>query len=131
VNQADAAVFRVQDAEKVRVVQLYARTGLAEHGQPFTFLVSTIAPGASNALHKHSCDEIMFLSSGAGMARVGDRSEQVGRNSLVHAPRETWHQLFNTSDEPMTLQCLFVPPLPEEELAVILGQARSGAEGGE
>jgi mannose-6-phosphate isomerase-like protein (cupin superfamily) len=128
-READAPIFLVQEGEKVRTVRTYAGEGLAGGGWPFSFLISTIAPHASNSLHKHSCDEVMFIKSGSGTATVGDQREPVGTHSLIYAPAGSWHQVFNESDEPMNLLCFFIPPLPERELAVILGSGKPADEG--
>lgn len=104
-------------------MRLYTERGLFSDNVNYTFLVAYIAPYGSNNLHKHTVDEMMYVESGHGSARISDDTAAIDPGSLIHAPAEMLHQIFNDSPETMKLVCVFDPALPKEELDVLLGNS--------
>lgn len=112
-----------------RSVRLYTERGLYSDNVNYTFLVAYIAPYGSNNLHKHTVDEMMYVESGHGSARISDDTGTIDAGSLIHAPAEMLHQIFNDSPETMKLMCIFDPALPKEELDVLLGKSEGAQQG--
>lgn len=76
-----------------------------------TLLFSIISPWNSTGPHTHSSDEIMYVASGRGEARVRDEKKELCKDFIIFAPRLVEHELKNTGDETLKLICIYVPPL--------------------
>lgn len=121
-READREAIHIPDETGGRSVRLYTERGLYSDNVNYTFLVAYIAPYGSNNRHEHTVDEIMYVESGHGSAEIGGDTGTIDRGSLIHAPAEILHQVFNDSPETMKLVCLFDPALPKEELDVLIGR---------
>jgi len=76
-----------------------------------TVLLSLISPGNGTGSHTHSSDEIMYIVSGRGMARVRNETSTIREGILLFAPRDVEHEVRNTGDETIKVFCVYVPPL--------------------
>jgi mannose-6-phosphate isomerase-like protein (cupin superfamily) len=65
--------------------------------------MQTMAPGTATPVHRHDCEEVILVLSGAGACTVGDRTFAFGANSTLILEPNVVHQLVNTSDEEMKL----------------------------
>lgn len=64
--------------------------------------LSTMAPGASSALHEHDAEQAYFILSGRAVVTIGGHSEEVGENSAVVFPRDVPHSIANPFGHPVT-----------------------------
>ncbi len=78
----------------------------------FTLLYSTLAPnGGCTDFHKHdSSGELMVFTSGSGKTWLDGVEYELKPGVAVYAPPGVEHKTMNTSDEPMLIVCVFVPP---------------------
>jgi quercetin dioxygenase-like cupin family protein len=65
--------------------------------------VQSIAPGASTPVHRHDCEEVIVVLTGAGRCTVEGRTEPFSAGSTLNIPRNAVHDLANTSAEEMHL----------------------------
>lgn len=66
------------------------------------FDISSYEPGAYVELHRHrEAEEIFYVISGQGKARIGDEVSQIGPGSVLWAPPGTGHGIVNTGTEPL------------------------------
>lgn len=82
--------------------------------------VSKVDPGSSSNMHAHDdLEEIFYVISGRGKIRVGDEEEPIEAGSCIYMPRNTPHQLINTSDETLKVLAVTSPPfIPDKFKAV-------------
>jgi len=66
-----------------------------------------IAPGATAAVHHHQVEEAMFLSSGEGLAILGDESFPIHAPATLLAPAGVKHGFHNNSAHPMVVSGIF------------------------
>jgi mannose-6-phosphate isomerase-like protein (cupin superfamily) len=74
----------------------------ANMGAQHAVLGRTIFPpnGASHELHVHeNAEEIMYIVSGKGTARVGDEEFDIGQGDVVFVPVNVGHIVRNTDPE--------------------------------
>jgi oxalate decarboxylase/phosphoglucose isomerase-like protein (cupin superfamily) len=63
------------------------------------FGVTYFAPGSRHEIHRHpGCEEVEYLISGHGVARVGEDDVEMGPGDCVFVPRNDFHGFRNTSD---------------------------------
>lgn len=68
----------------------------AQHG---VLGVTCFPPGARHEVHRHeNCEEVEYLVSGEGVARVGDADVLMRAGDAVFVPRNAYHGFRNTSD---------------------------------
>jgi quercetin dioxygenase-like cupin family protein len=127
-SESSSKLHIIEGENGTRSVRLYTEAGLANEDESYTFLVAYIPPFGSNNLHEHTVDEIMYVLSGKGKVRVDESEGALDTGSLIHAPADTLHQIFNDSPETMKLVCLFKPALPNDELSALLGEDVSTTE---
>ena len=86
------------------------RLGAAAGGQMIGANLTEVAPGAvSFPFHYHcATEESLFVISGAGTARIGDRRIPVREGDYVAFPAGTEHahQMINDGTEPLVYLCL-------------------------
>ncbi len=59
--------------------------------------------------HNQEQEEIYFIVSGRGEACLGDELREVSSGQVLYIPPTVFHQLTNTSDEPMTMIYAYAP----------------------
>jgi quercetin dioxygenase-like cupin family protein len=63
------------------------------------FGITTFPPGAKHAPHRHPhAEEVEYLVSGSGLARVGDVEVTMGTGDAVFVAQNETHGFWNTSD---------------------------------
>ena len=102
LDWADGAHLQhpMQDDAEVYWVNLSERAGMTRAH----LNVARIPPGkAAFPLHSHAMqEEFVFILSGMGVARVGEREFEVGAGDYLGFPTDgTPHDIRNTSDEDM------------------------------
>src|SRR6476661_9555782 len=66
------------------------------------FGVTFFPPGAKHDIHRHpNAEEVEYLVSGRGIARVGDADVELGPGEVVFVPKNDYHGFENTGDEPV------------------------------
>ena len=127
VNLADAPRHEVSHGTHFAcsMTQLAAPLGARAIGAN----VTRVPPGkAAFPLHHHRAnEEHLFVLSGRGIARVGERSFPVGPNDyLVHLPGgpELAHQMINTGEDDLVYLAISTLVLPE-----VVGYPDSGKTG--
>ena len=62
----------------------------------FTMGAQTLPPGGEVPVHRHPEEEILFFYSGSGRVTVGDVVHEVGPETAVFIPGDTYHGVQNT-----------------------------------
>jgi quercetin dioxygenase-like cupin family protein len=63
------------------------------------FGVTYFPPGSRHEIHRHpGCEEVEYLISGQGVARVGEDDVEMGPGDCVFVPRNDYHGFRNSSD---------------------------------
>ncbi|MGH8190270.1 MAG: cupin domain-containing protein [Rhodanobacteraceae bacterium] len=65
--------------------------------------MQTLAPGAVTPTHRHGCEEVIVVLSGAGECTIDDRCIGFEAGSTLIIPMAAVHQIVNTSMENMNL----------------------------
>ena len=84
-------------------------------------LEQTFAKGGRTSLHAHDQgDELIYIVSGKGHARVGDKTQAIGAGDVIFVPRGSTHQITNLEhEEPLrALAFMDSPELVEEVRAI-------------
>ncbi|MEP7273064.1 MAG: cupin domain-containing protein [Acidobacteriota bacterium] len=64
----------------------------------------TLPPGHTVARHRHNVlEEIYLIVSGSGRIRLDKEERVVGPGDAVYIPRQTYHELTNTGQDPMKI----------------------------
>ncbi len=77
-----------------------------------------IEPGRSNPLHYHpNCAEVMVVTGGRCMKRVGDETIELGPGDSILIPPGVPHQATVIGDQPMT--CVISYDSPDREFVPV------------
>ena len=68
---------------------------------------NSIAPGGATPPHRHDCEEVVVILSGAGELRIDNEVHRFGPDSTLTLPANVLHQILNTGDEPVHLIAAF------------------------
>ena len=63
-------------------------------------LVAEITPGKSSGAHQHMYEEVNYILSGQGYSIIEDKRYDWGKGDVLCIPIFSWHQHFNTGEEP-------------------------------
>jgi gentisate 1,2-dioxygenase len=63
-------------------------------------LLAEISPGKRSGAHRHMYEEVNYVLSGEGYSLIEDRRYQWSKGDVLCIPVFSWHQHFNTSDQP-------------------------------
>ena len=87
-------------------------------GANMTLGTCVIQPGQSNPLHRHpNCEEVLVVTSGRCIKRVGDETVELGPGESVVIPRGMPHQATAIGDEAMT--CVIAYNSPDRQFEVV------------
>lgn len=81
--------------------------------------IAIVEPGKGHSRHHHpTADEIVYVISGEGQQMVEDDSgtpivRQVRAGDLISIPEGVFHELINTTWEPLRLLVVYAPGGPE------------------
>lgn len=94
----------------------------------FTLLISTLTPGGGcTDTHGHEeSGELMVVTSGEGKAWLEGEEYPLKPGAVLYAPPGAEHRTLNTSDEPMNIICVFVPPAPADYIRKNIEAASEG-----
>lgn len=62
-----------------------------------------MAPGSETPVHRHACEEVVFVVSGSGRVVADGASTDFQANSTLIVPADAVHQIANTGSEPLVL----------------------------
>ncbi len=87
-------------------------------GATMTVGMCLIEPGESNPLHYHpNCDEVMVVTSGRCIKRIGKETIELGPGDCIRIPRGARHQATCIGDEPMT--CVIAYDSPDRQFVAV------------
>ena len=87
-------------------------------GATMSLGTSLIKPGRSNPEHRHpNCDEVLVVTSGRCINRIGDETVELGPGESVVIPRGMPHQATAIGDEPMT--CVIAYDSPDRQFELV------------
>jgi quercetin dioxygenase-like cupin family protein len=67
------------------------------------FWRQTIAPHTGTPMHRHDCEEVIYIMSGRARLTVDGAVSEFGPDSTIIVPPNAVHELDNIADEPMQL----------------------------
>lgn len=76
----------------------------------FTMGAQTLPPGGEVPLHKHGQEEILFVYAGSGRITVGSIAYEVGPETAVFVPGDTYHRIENTGTGDLRVAFTLSPP---------------------
>jgi quercetin dioxygenase-like cupin family protein len=77
-----------------------------EDGAPnFVMRRFSIQPGGHTPYHTHSWEHVVFVLSGSGNVRYGDRTFDISSGSAVLVEPDEEHNFSNTGTEPLVFLC--------------------------
>jgi mannose-6-phosphate isomerase-like protein (cupin superfamily) len=84
----------------------------ANTGEPrFAFGTERLDPGGRIRAHLHEgLEELLFIYAGRGTAIVADQEVEIVPGTTLYVPRNVWHGITNTADEPLRLTWTVCPP---------------------
>lgn len=97
---ADPTLTADEGWHDIQVKWLVNREGM---GADLTVVgTTTFPPGSKHDLHRHpNAEEWEYVISGHGLKHSDGRDIPVGPGDVVFSPRDAYHGMANTSDEPM------------------------------
>ena len=66
-------------------------------------VMAEIPPHKRSGAHRHLYDEIDYVVTGKGRAIIDDKEYEIKQGDTLSIPVFSWHQYFNTGDEPMRI----------------------------
>jgi quercetin dioxygenase-like cupin family protein len=91
----------------------------------FTMGVQHMPPGGQVPLHRHPEEEILFVYSGRARITVAGVTHEVGPETAVFIPGDTYHSIENVGTEELRMTFTLSPPGYEK---VFREMARSRTE---
>jgi mannose-6-phosphate isomerase-like protein (cupin superfamily) len=73
-----------------------------------------LPPGRTSSAHSHQTEqEVWYVISGRGRARIGGQEAEIRSDTVVVAPPGITHQLISDGDEDLKAIWMFTPAGPE------------------
>lgn len=63
----------------------------------------TMDANSATPVHRHACEEVIFILSGSGKVMVEGETSDFGPNCTLIVPPDAIHQIFNTGEESLVL----------------------------
>jgi gentisate 1,2-dioxygenase len=76
-------------------------------------LLAEISPGRRSGAHRHLYEEVNYIISGRGYSMIEDRRYDWSAGDVLCIPVFSWHQHFNTGDQPARFLVHHSRPLME------------------
>lgn len=99
------ATIRNSDLEMFEIAGIQHQTvgGVQQGVKTMEVWSQTIAPGAGTPIHRHACEEVIVILTGAGECTADGEVTKFGPNSTLTLAPNVVHQIVNTSGEEMKL----------------------------
>lgn len=65
--------------------------------------LQTLAPGAGTPMHRHDCEEVIVVLSGAGMCEIDSVLRPFGPGATIFIPPNVVHRISNSGHEELRL----------------------------
>jgi mannose-6-phosphate isomerase-like protein (cupin superfamily) len=62
-----------------------------------------MAPGAETPVHRHACEEVIFVVSGSGQVTIEGETYEFQSDSTLVVPPDDVHQILNTGRNDLVL----------------------------
>jgi len=92
-----------------RPIEILVESGTAGT-TAFTMGVQNLPPGGQVPLHRHPHEEILFAYSGRARITVAGVSHEVGPETAVFIPADTYHSIENVGTEEFRMTFTLSPP---------------------
>ncbi|MBI4553311.1 MAG: cupin domain-containing protein [Candidatus Latescibacteria bacterium] len=108
-------IFRWQDGDKLIYRDIPRQISIlieprTTGSQQFAMGLEVVDVGSEIPRHIHpDAEEILFIYDGQGRIQVGDETQDVGPETTVFIPKDTWHSLVNTGTISLKLTWTFSP----------------------
>lgn len=73
------------------------------------------ADGATERHYHKLAEEIYFILEGHGQMEIDGENRNITANDAILIPPNAWHQITNTSTEPLRFLCCCAPPYAHED----------------
>lgn len=104
--------FTTKDGSEIR--ELLAPRNSAIRNQ--SLAEARVPVGGSTVEHYHRrAEEIYYITAGTGRMRIGREERDVSVGDAIAIPPGTWHQLWNSGDEPLRLLCCCAPTYEHDD----------------
>ena len=106
-NEFPYEEFGDEIKRKIRIISSPYTTG----EERCSIVVATLPPGGISEGHIHEDADEYICFDTAGEAILGDEKFIMKKDSILFAKKGVFHECRNTSNETMTLFCIFIPAL--------------------
>ena len=110
VRRGEGELLMLGGRRPIEILVERATTGT----RAFTMGAQTIAAGAEVPEHKHAEEEILFVYAGTGRITVAGVAHEVGPETAVFVPGDTYHRIQNTGPHELRMTFTLSPPGYEE-----------------
>ncbi len=105
VKRFDDVPEREVEVEGARGVRIRVLISPGDGAPNFVMRMFTIQPGGCTPYHTHSWEHEVFVLSGSGEARQGEKTYPLEKGSVVLVLPWEEHNFRNTGDEPLVFLC--------------------------
>ncbi len=106
VRRGEGEVLMLGGRRPIEILVEHATTGTTA----FTMGAQTLAPGGEVPLHKHPEEEVLFVYAGTGRITVAGVPHEVGPETAVFVPGDTYHRIENTGSGELRMTFTLSPP---------------------
>lgn len=99
-----------------RIIKVLLAPDTQDDVKEISITMGIIYPHSHNDLHKHEGTEILYIVTGWGRAVMGDRTVEIGPDSVIVATPGLMHQQINESDETMKMYAVWTPAVSGKEV---------------
>jgi len=114
-NLNEVPSFITKDGSEIR--ELLAHRNSAIRNQ--SLAEARLPVGGSTQEHFHpKCEEIYYITHGAGRIRIEGRTREVGAGDAIAIPPGQKHKLWNTGNETLRLLCCCAPAYENDDTVI-------------
>jgi quercetin dioxygenase-like cupin family protein len=96
-------IFNLKDITKKTFTDRWVRFAFGPQGKIETknlnLGVVNFDPGKEALNHRHDTDEALFVLSGSGKIKIGNKVYDLKRNDFIHIPSQTDHSLMTEKNK--------------------------------
>lgn len=79
-------------------------------------VLMSIPPNDNIHMEKHDLDQFIRIESGQGKLIMGDLAYDLYDGVAIVIPEGVWHEILNTSTQPLKLYSIYTPPEHPDQL---------------